>query len=120
MTQGGAADAQFLALVTELEALTFDPAGADLEPLVEDLTRRQRILDALAETDTTQLAAETRRTARARMEAVQRRDAAALAALASRRAEILESLEDSGRAREAARGYRAAAADERTPSRGAL
>jgi hypothetical protein len=112
--------AQLLALVAELEALTFDAASAALEPLVEDLTRRQKVLDTLAGFDLSSVDSATRQSARERLEAVQRRDAETVAALNRRRDEILESIDDSGRAKEAVRGYRAAAADEREPSRGAL
>jgi hypothetical protein len=112
--------AHLLALVAELEALTFDAASAALEPLVEDLTRRQKVLDALAGIDVSTVDAATRQDARDRLEAVQRRDAETLATLTRRRDEILESIDDSGRAKEAVRGYRAASADERAPSRGAF
>jgi len=112
--------AHLLALVAELEALTFDAASAALEPLVEDLTRRQKVLDALARVDVSTVDGATRQAARDRLEAVQRRDAETLATLTRRRDEIIENMDDSGRARVAVRGYRAATEDERAPSRGAF
>lgn len=119
MTRNGDG-AHLLALVAELEALTFDATSAALEPLVEDLTRRQKVLDALAKVDVSAVDSATRQTARDRLEAVQRRDAETLATLTRRRNEIVESIEDSGRAKEAVRGYRAASSEERAPSRGAF
>jgi hypothetical protein len=112
--------AHLLALVAELEALTFDAASAALEPLVEDLTRRQKVLDALAKVDASAVDPTTRQAARDRLEAVQRRDAETLGALTRRRDQIVENMEESGRARVAVRGYRAATEDERAPSRGAF
>jgi hypothetical protein len=112
--------AHLLALVAELEALTFDAASAALEPLVEDLTRRQKVLDALAKIDATAVDGATRQAARDRLEAVQRRDAETLATLTRRRDEIVENMEESGRARVAVRGYRAATEEDRAPSRGAF
>jgi hypothetical protein len=112
--------AHLLALVAELEALTFDATSAALEPLVVALPRRQTGLDALAKVDVSSVDTTTRQSARDRLEAVQRRDAETLALLTRRRDEIIENIEDSGRAKEAVRGYRAATTEERTPSRGAF
>ena len=100
-------EAHFTALVEALEAVPFDAGCAELDALVDGLARRQTILDRLQEADTSGLDPSARRLLRARLESVQTRDAELLAALLRQHAEIAEALEESGRARFAARGYRA-------------
>jgi|GEM_PF-4165354 len=100
-------EAHLTALVEALEAEPFDVGCAELDLLVDGLARRQTILDRLQEADTSSLDPNARRLLRARLASVQTRDAELLAALVGQHAEIAEALGESGRARFAARGYRA-------------
>jgi hypothetical protein len=101
-------EAHLSALVDALEAIPVDVGCAELDALVDGLARRQTILDRLQEADTSALDPNARRLLRARLAAVQSRDAELLAALVGQHAEIAEALGESGRARSAARGYRGA------------
>lgn len=99
--------ADLAALVTELEDVHLDVEGASPEALVEGLARRQGILDRIQEADASALGPDSRRALRERLETVRSRDALVLAAVLQQHAEIAEALGESGRARVAARGYRA-------------
>jgi hypothetical protein len=95
------------ALVSELEGVSLDVATDELEALTGGLERRQKILDQLQEADASRLDPAARRGLWERLETVRARDADVLAGLVQWHAEIAEALGESGRARTAARGYRA-------------
>ena len=96
-------------LVTALEDVHLDVETDELDGLTLGLERRQMILDQIQKADGSALLPAARLALRERLEAVQARDAAVLAGLVQWHAEIGEALEDSARAKTAARGYRATA-----------
>ena len=110
-------EAHLSALVDALESVPFDVHCAELDVLVDGLARRQTILDRLQEADTSALDPIARRSLRARLASLKARDAELLAALVGRHAEIAEALGESGRARFAARGYRATLDSAESPPR---